>query len=157
MGSRAADAIARFKAKQQGIEKYFDEAYAYAIFPSVGRGGIYVGGAYGRGLVIEQGKLAGKTSFWQFMYGPLIGGEYYDEVIFFKDKATLDLYKQGRGEFLGQARVSFLNLGISATPAFSSGVAVFTLTRFGLLAEVSPSGAYFSFKPLNDNVETASR
>ena len=154
---RAADAVAKFKSKRAAINKYFNESYGYAIFPSVGRGGVYLGIAYGRGLVVEQGRLVGKTSFWQFMYGVLFGGEYYSEIIFFKDKKTLDMYKQGRMEFVGQAGVSLLTLGGAATPAFNSGVAIFTMTRLGLMIEVTPSGAMYSFKPFSENVDTASR
>lgn len=159
VGESASKAIARFKSKQKGIDRYFDEAYAYAIFPSVVRGGMFVGGAYGRGQVIEQGQLVGNTSIWQFMYGVLAGGEYYSEIIFFKDKAALDDYKKGNMEFLGQAGVAFVTLGAAATPAFNGGVAIFTMTRVGLLLEITPSGAMFTYRPIekDKDIETASR
>jgi lipid-binding SYLF domain-containing protein len=156
VGEGASKAITRFKSNQS-IAPYFEQAYAYAIFPSVVRGGMFVGGAYGRGQVVEQGQLVGNTSFWQFMYGPLGGGEHYSQIIFFKNKKALDDYKKGNMEFLGQAGVAFVTLGAAATPAFNSGVAMFKFTRVGLLLEVTPSGAKYYYRPIKDEiVETAS-
>ena len=34
---------------------FFSHAYGYAVFPTIGKGGIGVGGAHGKGRVYEQG------------------------------------------------------------------------------------------------------
>lgn len=41
--------IARFRAKDPRVAKAFDEAYGYVVFPTVGKGGIGIGGARGKG------------------------------------------------------------------------------------------------------------
>src|SRR4051812_7177080 len=37
----------------------YDRAYAYAVFPNVGKGGALVGGAYGRGAVYRGDQFLG--------------------------------------------------------------------------------------------------
>jgi len=36
---------------------FFDKSHGYAVFPTIGKGGIGVGAAHGTGRVYEQGKL----------------------------------------------------------------------------------------------------
>ena len=45
-----AQAIIKAKGKDPGLKKWFDTAYAYAVLPKVGKGGIGIGGASGRNL-----------------------------------------------------------------------------------------------------------
>jgi len=94
-----ADAIARFKSNDPGIQIFFDKAYGYAVFPSVAKGGMGIGGAYGKGEVYEQGSMVGTTSLSQATIGFQLGGQIYAEIIFFKDKSTLDDFKGGNFEF----------------------------------------------------------
>src|SRR5690606_41687178 len=39
------------------MQKYFDDAKAYVIFPNVGKGALIVGAASGNGAVYERGNL----------------------------------------------------------------------------------------------------
>ncbi|MCK5700314.1 MAG: hypothetical protein KAI29_04150, partial [Cyclobacteriaceae bacterium] len=56
---KAQKAISSFKEKNENMGSYFEDSYGYAIFPSVGKGAIVIGGAHGRGIVYEQGELIG--------------------------------------------------------------------------------------------------
>ena len=47
--------IAKFKEKDPGMEKIFADAVGYAVFPTVGKGGIGIGGARGKGWVYQAG------------------------------------------------------------------------------------------------------
>ena len=40
-----------------GIANMFSSAYGYALFPTIGKAGFLVGGAYGKGRVYKQGKF----------------------------------------------------------------------------------------------------
>ena len=40
---------------------YFDSAYGYAVFPTIGKGGIGIGGARGSGMVYSQGTPIGNN------------------------------------------------------------------------------------------------
>ncbi len=52
-----AAAIAKFKNKDPQLIEFFNQTHAYAIFPTVGKGGFGIGGAYGKGEVYRDNKL----------------------------------------------------------------------------------------------------
>ncbi|GMR17384.1 MAG: hypothetical protein BMS9Abin32_475 [Gammaproteobacteria bacterium] len=145
---RAAVALAKFKDKHPQMEAYFAQAHGFAIIPGVTRIAIGFGGAYGRGVVIEQDKLVGWTSFSQLSSGLQLGAKYFSMIVFFKDQLALDEYKQSQYQFLGQAGIDLATVGMSGTPAYNDGVAIFAITRLGLMAELSYSGARFKYKPI---------
>ena len=64
-----AKAILDIQKADPGIMKFFDGAAGYAVFPRVGKGGMGVGGAYGKGLMIVDDKAVGKTSLSQLTVG----------------------------------------------------------------------------------------
>ena len=144
----AAKAVADMKERVPRSREYFDQAYGYAILPSVGRASAGFGGGYGRGLVVEGDRVVGTTSFWQFTSGIQAGANWFSMAILFKDKEALEEYKSGRLQFLGQAGASLGPWGVAGTPAYNDGVAIFAVTRFGLIAEFTISGAKFTFRPV---------
>src|SRR4030095_13470386 len=75
--------------------EFFNKAYGYAVFPTIGKGGFVVGGARGKGRVYEQGKYIGDTTMTQVTAGFQLGGQAYSEIIFFESKAALDQFTQG--------------------------------------------------------------
>ncbi len=147
---KAARAIADFRERIPRTEQYFEHAYGYAILPAVTRVGFGFGGAYGKGIVIEGDSTIGRTKYWQFSSGIQAGAKYYSMIIFFKDKQALDDFKTGELQFMGQAGLAFATVGVAGTPAYNDGVAIVTMTRFGLMGEFSAAGAKFSYKPVSD-------
>ncbi len=143
----AAETIAAFKNKDPGIKVFFDKAYGYVVFPTVGKGGIGIGGAYGKGEVYARGRRIGTSSLTQVTIGFQLGGQAYSEIIFFKDKATLDDFTSGNFEFSAQASAVAVTAGASADADYSNGVAIFTLAKGGLMYEASVGGQKFSFTP----------
>lgn len=141
-----AMAMATAKEKDPGLKTWFDEAYGYAVFPSVAKGGLGVGGAYGEGQVFEQGKLIGYASLVQATVGLQFGGQAYTEIIFFKDEAALERFTGGNFELGAQASVVAITVGASADADYSGGVAVFTQTQGGLMYEASVGGQKFDFR-----------
>lgn len=140
-------AVAEFKKADPSIAKWFDEAYGYAIFPSVGKGAIGIGGARGKGWVYEQGKIIGRTSLTQVTIGLQLGGQAYREVIFFKDETALKDFCRGNYELSAQASAVAANQGAAANAKYNGGVAIFTMAKGGLMYEASVGGQKFSFKP----------
>ena len=86
--NKIAVTIAQFQKKDPDLKSFFDQAFGYAIFPTVGKGGIGIGGAYGKGEVYQKGKLIGTTWLKQISIGFQFGGQSYSEIIFFKDKIS---------------------------------------------------------------------
>jgi len=145
---KASAAVSRMRQKMPQLEPYFEQAYAYAILPGITRIGIGFGGAYGSGFVVEGDKATGRTSFSQFTSGIQLGAKYFSMLIFFRDPAALEEYKQNRVQFLGQAGIDIAVVGASGTPSYNEGVALFAMTRFGLMGEFTISGALFKYEPL---------
>jgi lipid-binding SYLF domain-containing protein len=143
--AEARQAIAAFKKADPSLKRFFNAAHAYAVFPTVGKGGFGIGGAYGRGLVFKGGQVVGKTSLTQLTIGFQLGGQAYREIIFFEDRPTFDDFKQGNFELSAQASAVAATFGASADADFDNGVAVFTLAKGGLMYEASIGGQKFSY------------
>jgi lipid-binding SYLF domain-containing protein len=140
-------AIAEFKRADPGMDSFFREAYGYAIFPEITKGGIGIGGAQGDGTVFEQGAGVGSSEMSQVTVGLQLGGQTYREAIFFKDKAALDNFKRGNFEFSGNASAVAVQSGASKTADYSNGVAIFTMAKGGLMFEASIGGQKFTYDP----------
>lgn len=146
--TQSEDAIQMAKKTDPGLQKFFDTAAGYAVFPSVGKGAVGVGGAYGRGEVFEGGKPVGYATLTQASIGLALGGQKYTELIFFKNKAALDRFKSGNFAFAAQVSAVALKSGVSANAKDSDGVAVFTLGETGLMYEASVGGQKFAYQPI---------
>jgi lipid-binding SYLF domain-containing protein len=145
---QSADVVQVAQKTDPGLQKFFESAAGYAVFPSVGKGAVGVGGAYGRGEVWEGGKLAGYSTLSQASIGLALGGQTYTELIFFENKAALDRFKTGRFAFAAQASAVALKSGVSANAKYTDGVAVFTMGQTGLMYEASIGGQKFSYQPV---------
>lgn len=153
--TRAAAAVERIRSKVDRSRPYFEEAYAYAVWPGITRVAVGFGGAYGKGIVVEQDDAVGTISYWQISSGIQAGAKNFAMIIFFKDKAALDGLKRGEIQFTGQAGVDVGKLGAAGTPAYSDGVAIIPLTNLGLMAEFSAAGVKFRYKPYDDDATVA--
>jgi lipid-binding SYLF domain-containing protein len=143
-----AKAIIDIKKADPGIEKFFDNSAGYAVIPKVGKGGIGVGGAYGKGLVIVGEKAVGRTTLSQVTVGFQLGGQVYSQFIFFKDQAALEGFQRGNFEMGAQASAVAVTLGASADADYDKGVAVFTHVGGGLMYEATISGQKFKYEAL---------
>ena len=161
------DTVKLFKDAGQSAS-FFDDSYGYAVFPTIGKGGLGVGGAYGEGRVYEAGKYVGDTKMTQLSLGLQAGGQGYSQIVFFQDKRAIDEFKSGNFEFganvnavvitaaaSGQAGTSGASAGASGgkkdattTGEYHKGMAVFQIVKGGLMYEASVSGQKFSYKPL---------
>jgi lipid-binding SYLF domain-containing protein len=142
-----AEAIQNFKKADAGLAKFFDQAAGYAVFPTVGKGGFGLGGAYGSGLVFEKGKKIGETSLTQVTIGFQLGGQTYSELVCFETSDALEAFKKGKFALSAQASAVAAASGASANAKYQLGVAVFTLAKNGLMYEASVGGQKFKFKP----------
>jgi lipid-binding SYLF domain-containing protein len=147
----AGEAVADIQQRIERSRPFFEKAYGMAVYPSVTRIGFGFGGAAGKGIVIEGDTVTGSTRYWQFTSGIQAGARNFSMVILFKDKPALENFKESRAQFMGQAGLAAGTKGVAGTPAYNDGVAIFTVTRLGLMGEFTVSGAKFTYKPLPDN------
>ena len=141
-----ADAIAVFKADAD-LAKWFTAAYGYAVFPSITKGAVIVGGAGGSGRVFEKGAYIGDAHVSQATIGAQLGGQSFSEVIFFETKAALDRFKETKFEMTAGLSAVAAAEGKSKDAKYANGVAVFTHAKKGLMAEASVGGQKFKFTP----------
>ena len=127
------------------MSNLFSNAYGYAIFPNVGKGGIGIGGAAGKGIVYEKGNVIGKAQLTQVSIGFQFGGQAYREVIFFESAADLDRFRENKIEFSAQASAVAATVGASANVKYRDGVMIFTQQKGGLMYEASVGGQKFNF------------
>ncbi len=135
--------IARFKQVDPGMAHYFESAYGYAVFPTVAKGGLVVGGAHGEGEAFEQGKKIGRVELTQATVGAQIGGQGYSEVIFFENKAAFLDFADGQYALAAQVSAVAAKAGASDDADYADGVLVFTHSKGGLMAEASVGGQNF--------------
>jgi lipid-binding SYLF domain-containing protein len=144
----ARETIQVFKKADPGISKFFSASAGYVVFPTVGKGAIGVGGAHGSGILFEKGNPVGKATLTQVTIGFQLGGQSYSEVVFFQTAGTLTDFKKGKFELAAQASAVAASAGASANAKYTGGVAVFTVTKGGLMYEASVGGQKFGYEPL---------
>ena len=145
---KASASVTAFRDSIPRTGPFFEEAYGYAIYPSITRIGFGFGGAYGKGVVVAGDNVSGHSKYWQFTSGIQAGAKNFSMIIFFRDREALEYFQQGKTQFMGQAGIAVGTLGAAGTPGYNDGVAVITMTRLGLMGEFTVSGAKFSYKPI---------
>jgi lipid-binding SYLF domain-containing protein len=162
------DTAAEFKQAGESAH-FFAASYAYAVFPTIGKGGLAIGAAHGTGRVYRLGAYAGDTSMTQVSFGFQAGGQAYSEIIFFRDKSALEDFESGHFEMGADVSAVAItaSAGASATTgvgasasasgsedeaatagAYHHGIAVFTIAKGGAMYEAAIAGQKFSYKPV---------
>jgi len=139
--------LKKFQRQDAGLRDLMDRSAGYAVFPSVGKGGLGVGGAYGKGMLYENGQATGFCDLSQASIGFQAGGQDYSELIVFKEADALGRFKQGNYGFTAEASAVAIKPGASAQVEFKKGIAVFTATNAGLMYEASLAGQKFRYTP----------
>src|SRR5262245_30922166 len=78
---------------------FFNNSYGYAVFPTIGKAGLVVGGAHGDGRVYAKHKYVGDTSVTQLSIGLQAGGQAYSQMVFFEDERAFNEFTKGNFEF----------------------------------------------------------
>ena len=162
--AKYSSAVKSFQdAGESGV--FFSNSYGYAVFPNIGKGGIGIGGAHGKGRVYSGGNWVGNTSMTQLTVGFQLGGQVYSEIIFFEDKRAFDEFTSGNFEFGAGASAVAITAGASAAATttgssagasagksdattvggYSKGMATFTVAKGGLMYEAAVGGQKFSY------------
>ncbi len=143
--------VDRLVRKNPALEKELQRARGYAVFPSLGRASLVLGGSYGRGEVFEKGKPIGFATLSQLTLGVQVGGQTFSEVIFFTDRKTLEAFKGGKVAFAANASAVIVKAAASGTINYSHCVA-HAYSRGGMLLEASLGGQKFTFMPPTSGV-----
>lgn len=139
--------LKRLSSSDPTLPAFLERAHAYTVFPSIGKGALGVGGAYGRGVVYERGRVIGYADVTQATLGLQIGGQSYSQILVFQDRETLERFKSGNFTFAANASAVAVKAGAAAATDFQNGTAVFTQSEAGLMAEASVGGQRFTYQP----------
>ena len=137
--------LTAMKQKDASLDRFLEEAHAYAVFPAVGKGGLIAGGAYGRGVVYEQGEMVGYTDMSQATVGLQVGGQQFSELIVFQDANALTRFKSNNTELTANFSAVLITAGAATTARYRDGVAVFTDPKGGLMVEAAVGGQKFTY------------
>ena len=165
--------------KQEALKPYFENSYGCAVFSSVAKGGLsIIGGAYGKGSVckLPTEEIVGSVELVQASVGFVLGGEVYQEIIFFETEADFTRFVEGNFEFAADAKVVALTASASAkattmgnqciqvgltaddtkpigdakrdtsTTQYYKGTKVFTVSLGGLMYQATIAGQKFTVK-----------
>jgi lipid-binding SYLF domain-containing protein len=162
-----ANAIAMFKSSPV-VMPFFETAYGYAVFPTVGKGGLFVGAAYGKGKVFRGDTATGTATLAKMSIGYQVGGQAFREIIFFEDQRAYDEFTRGTFEFDANASAVAITAGLQAKAgstgatagasvgpstgkqagtSYYKGMAVFIHAMGGLMLEASIGGQTITFEP----------
>ncbi len=148
MARESQATLDRFVERDPALKNWIDHAYGYVVFPEIAKGGFGIGGGFGHGMLFRQGQPIGRATVSQATIGAQIGAQSYSQVIFFEDDAALRTFQRENLEFSAQATAVAATAGAGATTSYERGVAVFILTRAGLMAEATVGGQRFRYTPL---------
>ena len=153
------------------VSPFFENSYAWAVFPGIGKGGFGLGAAFGRGKVFVGDTITGNVSLAKLTVGFQFGGQAFSEIIFMEDERAYEEFTSGSYEFDATASAVAITVGAgaqagtagssanaSAGPAtaaqvhdgFKKGMAVFTHAIGGLMYEAAIGGQRFKFTPIGD-------
>jgi len=141
------EAIVQFKQMDPGIQRFFDQSSGYAVVPKVFKGAFWIGGAYGKGMLYENEQVTGYCSMSQATVGFSFGGEFFREIIFFREQSDIAKFKSDEYTLSAQATAVALTAGAAAKADYKDGMAVFVMTDAGLMVDASVGGQKFTFVP----------
>ena len=157
LSAQVNEALAIFKEKDPSIDKFFNQSYGYAVLPKIGKGAFLLGGAYGKGEVYEKGQMVGYCDMSQATLGFSFGGEYFREIVFFRDKSDLDSFKTDEYTFSAQVTGVAVTAGAAAKADYKAGMAVFITTDAGLMVDASLGGQKFNYVSAFTLVDTSKK
>jgi lipid-binding SYLF domain-containing protein len=120
-----------------GIGDLFKSAHGYALFPTIGKAGFVVGGAYGEGRVYKQGAHIGDTEMTQQTAGVQLGASGFSQVIFFEDEAALAKFTSGKFEFGVKVQAVALTASAEASANTAGNAATASGTKASRLKQAS--------------------
>lgn len=138
----------RFHKHIKGSSAYLKGAQGVLVMPRITKAGFVVGGKYGQGALLIDGKTVDYYSLAEGSLGWQIGAEQYDMVILFMTDEVLKKFRSSEGWEAGvDAEVTLIEAGAEAsveTLRSQHPIAAFIFGQKGLMAGVSIKGAKFT-------------
>lgn len=148
---RAETTLMEMETRDPTLRQLLDQAVAYVVFPSVGKGGVIVGGAFGRGILFENHQPSGFVELKQGSIGAQLGGATFSELVVLNDPYAVQQIKAGKFRFGANVSAVAISAGAARQATFARHPnPVFVLARGGLMVDVSVNGQSLAYKPFVD-------
>ena len=147
--------------KIEVVAPFFGSAVGYAVFPTIGKGGLGVGASHGKGQVYSGGEVIGFTSTTDVSIGLQAGGQAYSQIIFFQNEDALKEFTSGNFEFGASAEAIAVQAKAEASastakttekavakPEYQNGMAIFSMAKGGLMYAATIKGQKYTYRPV---------
>ena len=141
--TRADEALERLFDENGGARELFDEAYGYAVFSKL-KVAVVVSGGHGRGVAVR--KETGDRTYMQVGTGGVgfgLGGQKSYLVMLFESAEAFNNFLDKGWQADGSAQAAAGTAGANANTTFRDGVAIYNLTKKGLVASADITGTKF--------------
>ena len=146
--AKASATLDEMRANQPGIDALLSSSAGYAVFPSIGAAGaVYVGGAYGKGVLYQHGTVVGFVSLKQANVGLTLGAKSYAELLLLRTQYDVDRLKSGNFEVGGNVSAVVITAGAGAHGTLDPNTTVIVQPHGGLMGELTVSGQKIDFAP----------
>ena len=141
-------AVAQFKKMVKGGDVFLKKVKGYLVFPNVYKGGFIVGGEYGEGALVVDGKIVGYYNIASASVGFQIGAQKTSYLFAFADQYALDQFQNSNGWEVGvDGSVAVIKWGQGmdiSSISFEKPIYAFVFNNKGLMANISLEGTKFT-------------
>ncbi len=145
INAKSLNILVYLKNQVEGSEAFLKQAAGVLIFPDIVKVGFGLGGEYGEGVLLVDGKPDGYYSTAGASFGLQLGAEFKSELIVFMTEEALRDFRARRGFEVGVdghvAMVAPGSVGKMLAGDLDEEVVGFVLTNEGLMANLTLVGS----------------
>ncbi|MEN8304627.1 MAG: lipid-binding SYLF domain-containing protein [Campylobacterota bacterium] len=143
-----ADKVIEIFKKKHGAANFLAEVQGYLVFPSVMKGGFFIGGEYGEGVLRVNGK---STAYYNIASGSLgfqLGAQKASYLIAFASQRSLENFRRSNGWEAGvDGAITVVDWGAGkdiGSISFEKPIYAFVFNAKGLMGSISLEGTKFT-------------
>lgn len=147
---KAQGTLDRLFEETDKAKRLYDRAFAYAVFHNT-KVSVGITGGGGKGVAVE--KASGARTYMNMGTAGLnvgLGGQSYEVVFLFEDQGTFETFINKGWEAEASANAVAGTAGANVEANFRNGLAVFQMTKAGLMLQADISGTKYWKSGLND-------
>jgi len=148
INAKANEALKQFAKEVKGGEEFLSKVKGYLIFPSVYKGGFFVGGEYGEGVLRVNGESKAYYSIASGSFGFQMGFQKASYIIAFGSEASLNNFMKSNGWEAGvDGAITVVNWGAGkdiSSISYENPIYAFVFNSKGLMYNLSLEGTKFT-------------
>ncbi len=143
--ARVSDALTKFYEKGSGIKKLADKASGMLVFPKVYKAGFGIGGEFGEGALLADGKTVDYYNIAAASIGFQFGGQVKTEVVLFMNEDVVSHFRNSDGWEAGvDGSVALITIGVGGeidTNNITDPIIGFIFSNKGLMYNLTLEGS----------------